>query len=474
MVGSTQKTTEKIRGISIQLSENSSLTNDSVENISGSVLKMAETTAAQSSVVLQAQSAVKEIKDTSESLNHSIETQAAAVGESSSLIELMVANVKSVAEILQRNSASMTELVSASETSRDGIHQVSDIMRAIAGDSESLMEASSMIQHIAQQTNLLSMNAAIEAAHAGEVGKGFAVVADEIRKLAESSSSQGKAITGVLSKLKTQITGAVKVSDDSQERFTRIMELLEQVRNQETVIDNAMAEQSAGSGQVLIAMRQINDITTRVRDGSQGMLSACSAIISEMGRLIEASANTNERLQEITGDKDEIIMSIRFLEGVIQKTMVCVKELSEDVSRFKVLKEAADYVIPDLSGKRILLVEDTEINRMIVEEMVGDTHVALDEVDDGQRGVDKFKSSPAGYYSLILMDIRMPNMNGYEATRIIRGLNRADAKQIPIVAFSVSSSEKDIAESRASGMNDYLSKPVEPKELMRILGKLKL
>ncbi|MHC6202639.1 methyl-accepting chemotaxis protein [Breznakiellaceae bacterium SP9] len=469
MVGSTQKTTEKIQGISVQLSENSSLTNDEVRNISDSVLKIAEATAAQSTVVEKTQSVVEEIKETSESLNHSIETQVSAVVESSSSIEQMVANIKSVADILQKNSLSMKELICASETSRDGIHQVSDIMRTIAGDSESLMEASSMIQHIAQQTNLLSMNAAIEAAHAGEVGKGFAVVADEIRKLAENSSAQGKTITGALSKLKTQIAGAVKVSDDSQERFTRIMELLGQVKNQETVIENAMAEQSSGSGQVLIAMRQINDITTRVRNGSQQMLCASSVIIGEMKRLIEASSNTNEKLKNITGDKDQIIMSIRFLEGVIQKTLSCVKELSEDVLKFKVLKEKADYEIPNLTGKRILLVEDTEINRMLVKEIVRDTHVGLDEADDGQIGVAKFKSSQAGYYSLIIMDIRMPNMNGYEVARIIRGLNRADAKQVPIVAFSISSSEKDIEESRASGMNDYLSKPVEPRELMRIL-----
>ncbi|MHC6203797.1 methyl-accepting chemotaxis protein [Breznakiellaceae bacterium SP9] len=469
MVGSTQKTTEKMRGISVQLSENSSLTNDEVESISDSVLKMTEATAAQQAVVTRTQSVVEEVKETSESLNYSIEAQAAAVTESSSSIELMVANIQSVADILQKNSSSMAELVSASETSREGIHEVSGIMKVIASDSESLIEASSIIQHIAQQTNLLAMNAAIEAAHAGEIGKGFAVVADEIRKLAESSSSQGKAITSVLSKLKTQITGAVKVSDDSEERFKRIMELLEQVKSQETVIDGAMAEQSSDSAQVLTAMRRINDITGTVKDGSERMLAASSVIIGEMKRLIEASANTNGRLEDITGSKDRIIMSIRFLEGVIQKTMSCVKELYEDVLKFKVLKEKADYDIPDLSGKRVLLVEDTEINRVIVKEMMKDTHAVLDEAEDGQRGVAKFKSSPAGYYSLILMDIRMPVMNGYEAARAIRALVRPDAQRLPIVAFSISSSEKDVEESKLAGMDDYLSKPVEPKELMRIL-----
>ncbi|MHC6201782.1 methyl-accepting chemotaxis protein [Breznakiellaceae bacterium SP9] len=470
MVGSTQKTTEKIEGISVQLSENASLTDDAVAGIAESVSKMAETTATESAIVAQTQAAVEEIKATSETLNQSIETQFAAVVESSSSIEEMAANIKSVTGILQQNSSSITELVTASETSRDGISQVSDIMKVIAGDSESLIEASAMIENIAQQTNLLSMNAAIEAAHAGELGKGFAVVADEIRKLAESSSSQGKAITGVLGKLKAQISSAVQVSGDSQERFTRIVELLEQVRNQETVIENAMAAQSTGSGQILIAMRQINDITASVRDGSARMLCASSAIIGEMRRLIEASGNTNERLQDISGNKDEIVMSIRFLEGVIEKTLLCVRELAGNVLKFKVIKEAADYEIPDLGGKRILLVEDTEINRMIVGELVQDTHVLLDTAEDGQAGVEKFKSSPAGYYSLILMDIRMPNMNGYEAARAIRALPRPDAQRIPIAAFSISSSEKDVMESKAAGMNEYLSKPVEPRELMRILG----
>ncbi|GMO40297.1 MAG: hypothetical protein Ta2F_16470 [Termitinemataceae bacterium] len=339
MVSSTQKKTETIKEIAVQLSENSRRTNDAVTDISAGISDMVKTTAEESAMVAQAETAVEEIKATSETLNRSIETQAAAVVESSSSIEQTVANIKTVAGILHKNSVLMNELVSASETSRGGIYQVSDIMKVIASDSESLIEASTIIQHIAQQTNLLAMNAAIEAAHAGEVGKGFAVVADEIRKLAENSSSQGKTITSALSKLKEQITSAVKVSDNSQEAFTSIIDLIDQVKAQETVIENAMTEQSSGSDNILIAMRQINEITAKVRDGSAQMLSAASLIIKEMEHLRAASENTNCKLHDITDNKDKIIAAINFLENVIQKTTLCVTELSVDVSKFKVIRE---------------------------------------------------------------------------------------------------------------------------------------
>ncbi|MHC6203907.1 methyl-accepting chemotaxis protein [Breznakiellaceae bacterium SP9] len=469
MIGKTQAATERIEGISVQLSENTGLTDDAVNNIANAVNTMRTRIAAQSTSVTQTQASVTEINDTSESLNRSIETQSAAVVESNSAIEEMVANIKSVSQIMLKNAAYVKELVTASETSKEGIHQVSEIMKAIANDSDSLIEASTMIQTIAQQTNLLSMNAAIEAAHAGEIGKGFAVVADEIRKLAESSSTQGKAITKVLSNLKKQITNAVNVADDSQGRFTRIVELLDKVSEQETVVENAMTEQTTGSEQILLAIRKINNITGQVRTDSSSMLGASSAIINEMQRLTLANDNTNGRIKAITVSTDAIITSVRFLEGVIQKTIDCVTELSADVSQFKVIREEADYEIPELKGKKILCVEDTEISRKIVKELLLATHVFMEEAEDGQVGVNKFKSSPVDHYSLILMDIRMPNMGGYEATRIIRSMNRSDAKKIPIIAFSISLSEKDLHKSRDAGMTDHLPKPIEPRELMRIL-----
>jgi signal transduction histidine kinase/BarA-like signal transduction histidine kinase len=127
--------------------------------------------------------------------------------------------------------------------------------------------------------------------------------------------------------------------------------------------------------------------------------------------------------------------------------------------------------MPELQGRRILLVEDVDINRQILMELLADTNVAIDEAIDGLEAVEKFEASPARHYDLIFMDVQMPNLDGYEATRRIRALQREDAADVPIVAMTANAYSEDIERGREAGMNAHLAKPVDINAVMRLLAE---
>ena len=130
-----------------------------------------------------------------------------------------------------------------------------------------------------------------------------------------------------------------------------------------------------------------------------------------------------------------------------------------------------EAVLPDGDGARILLVEDIEINRMLAETILEDSGFAVESVPDGCDAVEAFGNHPAGYYDLILMDIQMPVMNGYEATRAIRAMERADAKSIPIIALSANARDEDKRMSMQSGMNHHIAKPFDVANLISTVSE---
>lgn len=133
-------------------------------------------------------------------------------------------------------------------------------------------------------------------------------------------------------------------------------------------------------------------------------------------------------------------------------------------------KHIESSVSVNLTGKRILLVEDIDINRIIIIEMLSQTGVEIAEAENGQQAVEQFSRAPAGYFELIFMDIQMPMLNGYEATKKIRALAREDAKSIPIIAMSANAYKEDVEEALSSGMNGHLPKPIDLNDLLKLLS----
>jgi methyl-accepting chemotaxis protein len=236
----------KINGLahtSFELSTNTDKTSAAVRQITSNLDNMKTLMVKQEGSTNVAGKAVTGIKENIDSLKKMIEQQTDSVNVSSSAIEEMTANINSVTKTLADNSSNVKTLTEASENGRTGLQGVAQEIQEIAKDSEGLLEINSVMNNIASQTNLLSMNAAIEAAHAGEAGRGFAVVADEIRKLAESSGQQSKTTTAMLKKIKASIDNITKSSDEVLERFGAIDSGVKTVSQHEQNILHAMEAQ---------------------------------------------------------------------------------------------------------------------------------------------------------------------------------------------------------------------------------------
>jgi signal transduction histidine kinase/CheY-like chemotaxis protein len=144
--------------------------------------------------------------------------------------------------------------------------------------------------------------------------------------------------------------------------------------------------------------------------------------------------------------------------------------LNMDLAEAGAEKSAPAEALPDFSGKRVLLVEDIEINRLILKELLESTHVQIEEAADGRKGVDKFMGMPAYYYNLIFMDIQMPNMDGLEAAAAIRKLPRIDARSVPIIAMTANAYKEDIDKAKEAGMNAHLAKPIDINEVIKTMS----
>jgi len=248
----------------------------------------------------------------------------------------MIANIQSVTATLARNAANVTELRESSETGRYSLQEVAADIQEIARESEGLMEINSVMENIASQTSLLSMNAAIEAAHAGDAGKGFAVVADEIRKLAESSGEQSKTIGNVLKKITGSIDKITSSTDNVLNKFEAIDQSVRTVADQEEAIRNAMEEQAEGSKQVLAASGQVGEITQQVKSGSAQMLEGSKEVIQESKNLERATQEITSGINEMAIGAEDVNRAVNVVNELSGRTRENISILAQAVARFKV------------------------------------------------------------------------------------------------------------------------------------------
>ena len=327
---------QKMEEIGDELASNMTETASAVNQISANIDSVKQQALTQAASVTETASTIEEIVRTIKQLNASIDTQAASVAQSSSSVEEMVANIASIGQTLGKTDDVVKSLTTATGDGKATLVTSNTVTQKIAEESGSLMEASSVIQHIASQTNLLAMNAAIEAAHAGEAGKGFAVVADEIRKLAEESSMQGKTITTTLKALSGEIETLSTSSKTVEEKFNAIFSLAEQVKEMSANLTEAMREQENGSREVLTAIKSINTVTIEVQAGSEEMLKGGEGVAEEMRKLDNLTRIITQSMNEMASGAVQINNAVQEVSEITQKNKHSIENLAKEVSKFKV------------------------------------------------------------------------------------------------------------------------------------------
>lgn len=288
----------------------------------------------QSAIVVETGAAMGQISNGIERLNQLIENQATNVAESSSAVEETMASIAHVTKTLINNAENIRKFKESSESGRGDLNKIADDIQKVAKESEGLLEISEIIQNIASQTNLLAMNAAIEAAHAGESGKGFAVVSDEVRRLAESSGEQAKIVAIVLKKIKASIEAITQSTDDVLRKFNTIESEVKTVSEQETAIRRAMEEQTAGSKQVLEAISQLNDITQKVKSSSSEMLSSSQQVIIETSNLNHITQEISNGMNEMASGTEQVNVAVRKVNEQSEENKSSSEVLMKEVGKF--------------------------------------------------------------------------------------------------------------------------------------------
>ena len=321
--------------IGVELGVNSQETASATAEIMANIASVRQQAEVQSTAVSETSTVLEESGSRVLELVDLVNNQVAGITQASAAIEEMIGNISAVSNSVKMMSENFKILDTNVGDGNLKLENVGNKVNQMAEQSKTLLQANNMIAQVASQTNLLAMNAAIEAAHAGEAGKGFSVVADEIRKLAETSSVQSKLINSELKEISASIDDVVLLSKDARNSFDSIVTQLNTTDTLMGQIDRAMAEQSAASSEILQALADMKDQSASVNDKSINLKSGIENVQNNMSVVAQVSDTILGSMDEMTAGSQEISTSTQSVSDLAQKTRDNIELMDNLLKQFK-------------------------------------------------------------------------------------------------------------------------------------------